>query len=354
LGHPADPAPDHERAGNHRVQPGPQLAAVAASTSGRRLWPRLAPLLAIVAAGAALRFACLGAQSIWYDEAVSARLAGRGMWDLLLGRATELGNPPLHALVLHGWQQLFGDGDRALRAVSALAGVLSIPFVFSIGKRTIGDRAALWAAALFSTSPFQVYLSQEARTYALVTLLVLLGFQALLVALERPDRRRWWALYAIATFLALLAHYYAFFVVLAQLLYVLGFHRERSRIVPLAAALAAVALAYLVWVPALYAQLTTKGNLSRSADTWYLHGLSSPLVFATGTTLVWKGLGGPLRFALAAAAMGALATGARAGLRALGDRRSARALLLLWLLVPVGLPLLVSATLFPFYTVRYA
>ena len=71
---------------------------------------------AIVVAGLVLRFLRLAAQSFWYDEAVSAKLSAAPAWDLLTGRVRDLGNPPLHNLLLHGWAQLFGPGDVALRA----------------------------------------------------------------------------------------------------------------------------------------------------------------------------------------------------------------------------------------------
>jgi len=202
-------------------------------------------------------------------------------------------------------------------------------------------------------SPVEIYFAQETRTYALVTLLALAGFDALLRALERPERWRWWAVYAVATALCCYGHYYAFFVAMGQVLFVLVYHRRRSHLVPMAIALIAAAVMYAPWLPSLYAQMTTKGNLSRSADSWYMHGAISPLAFAVGTTLIWKGMAAAPRMALAALALAAFGGCALYGLRALRDHRRERALLVLWLLFPVGMPLLVSALLFPFYTIRY-
>ena len=208
--------------------------------------------------------------------------------------------------------------------------MLAIPLVFSVGRRLIRSARPSSRTGLFALSPVQVYFAQEARTYALVTLLALAGFDALLRAHDRPDRWRWWAAYAVATALSLYAHYYAFFVALGQALFVLGYHRRRSHLVPMAVALVAAALMYAPWLPSLYAQMTTKGNLSRLGHSWYMHGAISPLAFAVGTTLIWKGLAAAPRLALAALALAAFGGSWLYGFFALGDRRRERALLAGW------------------------
>src|SRR3954451_15426756 len=97
------------------------------------------PLALVTLAGAVLRLMLLGHQSFWYDEVVSMRLAQSPLGDIVRGRARDLGNPPFHLIVLHCWGKLFGMSDAALRASSALFGVLSIPAVFSVGRRLIGE-----------------------------------------------------------------------------------------------------------------------------------------------------------------------------------------------------------------------
>jgi mannosyltransferase len=311
-------------------------------------------LYVIFAAGVVLRLFRLSSQSFWYDEAVSADLSHHDFLSLLTGRVRDLGNPPLHNLVLHGWTRLFGDSDASLRFVSALAGSLTLPLSYAVSRRLIGQRAALVATALFALSPFHVYFSQENRTYSLVTMITVFGTYALLRALEPASRPRFWILYGLSTFLSIYAHYYAVFLTFGQVVYVARFYRrDRRALLGFAASMMGAAFAYAIWLPALVAQLTTQGNLRRAPNTWYLHGLATPLVFGTGTTLVWKGLLLAQRVVLAVLATGAFGVAALAGVRGLARERRSLALLLLWLLFPVGLPLLISALLFPFYTVRY-
>jgi hypothetical protein len=151
------------------------------------------------------------------------------------------------------------------------------------------------------------------------------------------------------------AHYFASFVVLAQLLWLVWRYRIDRRVMLGAATTLAVAggTYALVWVPSLLAQATSKGNLGRAGATWYLNMLSSPLVFGVGTTLVWKGAVTPLRLGAGGLALVTLLGSACVGVWSLRRNRESLALLLAWMLTPVVIPLLVSATLFPLYYVRY-
>ena len=102
------------------------------------------------------------------------------------------------------------------------------------------------------------------------------------------------------------------------------------------------------------AQATTKGNLGRAADTWYLQIASTPLVFGVGTTLLWKGATTPLRVVGGVAALFTFAGLALVGAWSVRKERASLLLLSTWLLTPIVLPFLISVTLFPFYYVRYA
>jgi mannosyltransferase len=334
--------------------PGAALAGPPAAASA--VAPGTAVLLALIGVGAALRFVALSHQSFWYDETVSTHLAQASLIDIFKGRSRDLGNPPFHLILLHIWTLLFGASDASARALSATAGAVSIPIAYFVARRLISRHAALFATALFALSPVQIYFGQEARTYTLVSLLCLASTAFLLRAVEARGRIGAWIGFAAMTFLAMYAHYFAAFVVVAQVVWILIEHRgQRVVWVSAFAALAGAGLVYaVVWLPSLVAQATTKGNLGRAADTWYLQVLATPLVFWTGTTLLWKGAVTAFRGVAAVIALAACVGGALAGVRSLRSNRSALVLLLAWLGLPVLLPLIVSLTLFPFYYARYA
>jgi 4-amino-4-deoxy-L-arabinose transferase-like glycosyltransferase len=95
-------------------------------------------------------------------------------------------------------------------------------------------------------SPFLIFYSTQARPYALLVCLVLGSTLALLVALERGERR-WWALYAACSCLVMYTQYTAIFVLVAQAAWVLIF-RPRARRQLLLANIAAV-IAFVPWIP---------------------------------------------------------------------------------------------------------
>jgi mannosyltransferase len=329
---------------------GTGVAGVASAVTGVT-----AAVAAVTCVGVALRFVRLDAQSFWYDEAFSAVLAQAGWWELLTGRIRDLGNPPLHPLLLKLWSLAFGSSDAALRGFSAAAGSASIPLAYLVARRVAGARPALLAAGLLAVSPFHVYLGQEARAFALVTLLGVASVHALLRAVDAPRSAGRWVVYAALTFAALYAHYVALFLVPAQLalLRVRG-AATRAVLGRWALALAVAAVLYAAaWLPALLAQLGTDGNVGRSVETWHLHAATTPLVFLVGTTLVWKGedqwAGG---LALAALATAAASIAVVSAVRARRSRAEVRAALA-WLLPPLLLPMLFSALLFPLYNARY-
>jgi mannosyltransferase len=122
-------------------------------------------LILLLAAG--LRFYRLDAQSFWNDEGNSARIAERPLWQIVEGAGGDI-HPPGYYILLAGWRSLAGHSELALRALSALAGVLTAALCYAIGSRLFDRRVGLLAALLVAIHPFQVYYAQEARMYALL------------------------------------------------------------------------------------------------------------------------------------------------------------------------------------------
>jgi 4-amino-4-deoxy-L-arabinose transferase-like glycosyltransferase len=203
----------------------------------------------VVLAGAALRFATLDVQSLWYDETVTAHLLQMHLGDLLRAIPDSESTPPLYYVLAWLWAQLAGTGEVALRALPALLGTATIPVVWALGRRAGGERAGLFAAALVAVNPMLVWFSQEARAYSLLALLGACSALPWLRALEAPRSGRLLAWGGVAA-LALATHYYAIFLVAPQALWlVLRAPGWRARVAALAlpaataAALAPLALA---------------------------------------------------------------------------------------------------------------
>jgi mannosyltransferase len=169
-------------------------------------------LLGLTALAAAFRFATLGVQSYWLDEAVTVSLVELDLGEMLRRIPDSESTPPLYYLLAFGWSKLFGTGEVGLRSLSALLGTATVPAAYAAGRALVSDRVGLAAAALVSVNPFLIWYSQEARSYALLVLLAALSFLFFVRALRDWSRSAlaWWGL---ASALALLAHYFAVFLV---------------------------------------------------------------------------------------------------------------------------------------------
>jgi hypothetical protein len=132
-------------------------------------------VLAVVALAIGLFTRFVTRSSLWLDEALSVNIA-----QLPLGEMTEAlkhdGHPPLYYALLHGWIDVFGSGDVAVRGLSGLFGIATLPLVWILGRRKGGTVLAWVAVAVVAVSPFAVRYSNETRMYSLVILLVVIGW----------------------------------------------------------------------------------------------------------------------------------------------------------------------------------
>ncbi|HVY96944.1 MAG TPA: glycosyltransferase family 39 protein [Solirubrobacterales bacterium] len=210
-------------------------------------------VLTITAAGAALRFSTLGLQSYHHDEVITVMRVLRGDFGQMLEAVkSSESNPPLYYVLAWFWAKLFGTGEVGLRSLSALFGAATVPVGYLIGRQLAGWRTGLVLSAMLAANPMLIWYSQEARSYAP---LVFFGALSLLFFVRALDSRagRDLGLWALFSALALLSHYFAFFVVGIEGLWLLLALRDRWRaVLPALAAVAAVGLALL---PLLFAQV---------------------------------------------------------------------------------------------------
>ena len=130
---------------------------------------RAIAVLIVALIGLALRVYRLDAQSFWYDEGNSVRIAERSIQLIIEGAAGDI-HPPLYYLVLHYWRAVVGDSEVALRLLSVACGTGLIVFTYLVGTALFRPRTGLIAAVFVAFSPFAVYYSQEARMYVMLAL----------------------------------------------------------------------------------------------------------------------------------------------------------------------------------------
>ncbi len=188
----------------------------------RTFW--IVACLTLLAAG--LRFATLGVQAYHHDEIVTAsRVLRGGFWHAMDAVGFSESAPPLYYALAWLWTQLTGTGEFGLRAVTALAGVATVPVAYLLGVELRGRRTGIAAAALVAVNPMLVWYAQEARSYALLTLLTTIGALYFVRALDSGGRRAFVG-WGAASALALATHYFAIFAVGFEAVWLL---RRRGR-----------------------------------------------------------------------------------------------------------------------------
>jgi mannosyltransferase len=248
-------------------------------------------LAALVVLAAILRFATIDVQSLWLDESATVGLVRRDLWDMLSALPGAESSPPLYFILAWAWAKVFGAGAVGIRSLSAVLGTLTVPVAYA-AARPASRRAGLWAAAIAAASPLTFYYAQEARAYALLILLCGLSFVLFQRALDDP-RPRTLGIWAAVSVLALLTHYFALFLLVPEVLWLVRRHGVRA-MAPSVAALGAVGAAL---VP-----LALRQRSDSKSDWIEDTSLASRIVQVPKQYLV--GIDGPAEIATAAAGAG--------------------------------------------------
>jgi mannosyltransferase len=247
--------------------------------AGRRTWGaidiRSATIaVAVLSAGAFVRFYGLSWQSLWFDEAFSWRMV-QFSWADIVRRTADDVHPPLYYFVLKFWTDQFGDTAFAMRSLSAITDILLLPILYGfvldlyrLGGEKSGTQASEYAGrvgifsmTLAALSISRIVLAREARMYPLGCLLAVVSSWMLWRCLFSSRGRLWgWAGYVVSAVGLCYTHNYGLFTVAAQAIFALGVAicgRFRSGRVSgaglseVSMAFSAVALGFAPWLPTL-------------------------------------------------------------------------------------------------------
>jgi len=184
-------------------------------------------LALIILLAAFLRIYNLGKESLWYDETASIYSAEKSIYVLLGGCLQWHRNPPLHFLALKYWIDIFGDSEIAVRSLSAIFGVASIPLIFFLGRKFFSSRVGLIASFLLMISYFLIRYSQECRNYSMLVFFTLLSFYLLVQIIKSHEVGKWhFIFYFIVNTLLVYTHYFGLFIVAAQVFYFILTRRQ--------------------------------------------------------------------------------------------------------------------------------
>lgn len=146
--------------------------------------PSWAPQATIGVLALLLRLCGLGDKPFWLDEIASLRRATASVPDLVADSMHST-HFPSYFLILWLIGKI-GTSQWLLRLPSAVFGAFAASLACAIGRKAAGPRSGLITGLLMASSPFEVQFGQEARSYTLVSCLILTALLGLVQLAQDP------------------------------------------------------------------------------------------------------------------------------------------------------------------------
>jgi hypothetical protein len=238
------------------VQPGARQPHAARRRLREALdgWSRPDVLIPAAALLAAIGFLiarlvpAVGSEPLFEDEAVAGLIGARPLPELLHTVLVDRGGAPLHFVLAHATLGI-DSSWVALRWLSVVFAVATVPVAFDLGRRLAGPTAGAVAAIVTATSMMLGVYGSFARMYSLFALVAAIAVDLFVRALERRTTGAA-VLAAAAAWLLPATHPYGLILVGAEAVVALVLWRGR----PLRAGLAVAAVS-LAMVPFIWADL---------------------------------------------------------------------------------------------------
>jgi len=213
-----------------------------------------AHVAAAIVVALAIRLYHLGYAPLWFDEIDTAQWASAAVGEMLhtVVSYEPAGNfdpyqMPLYFIVVNLWSKIAGLSAEALRFPGALLSVATVALIAVLADALLDARAARRAAWLAAISPYLVHHAQDARMYPLLCALAAASL-LLLARFLRGNSDRLGIAFVVTNVALMLTHYYAFFVIAAELATLVVVHPARKRAWVPGFAATAVAAAGLLYV----------------------------------------------------------------------------------------------------------
>jgi mannosyltransferase len=205
--------------------------------------------------GLLIRIYKLGDHNLWFDEYFSLKITTNfSFWGMDY-------NPPFYYMLSSFWIRSVGptlanylaDGEFILRSLSMIFGVISIPFIYALGKLLFNTKVGLISAFFLSISPMHIWYSQEARGYSLAVLLTMLTVFVFYRALL--ENKSWlWAGFSVASLSAIFSNYFSFFIIISVGIFFL-FRTYRQFVKPYCASLCFILFGFVPFLPLFFKQV---------------------------------------------------------------------------------------------------
>jgi len=188
-------------------------------------------LVIAIVVGITLRMTLRFSTTLWEDEIIAATHAVQPVARLITNVVIHDIHPPLYFLELHFWSSL-GQTDSWLVANSTLFSVVALASILYTVHRTMDLAHALGSAAVLAVLPSAIWMAQELRMYAMLSVILiwLFYFTHLFFARAEQSARNFFGVLILGT-ATVYTHAIGFFAVFFYAVYAASwlFTRRASR-----------------------------------------------------------------------------------------------------------------------------
>jgi len=265
---------------------------------------KLSPLLlaVLVLTNFLFKGYCISHNAIAGDEPFSIFYAQPDVFTII--KELSIGNnPPLYEILLHFWIKLFGTSAIAVRSLSLIFSSIAVGFVFRLAQQFFNVQVAVYTSLLFILSNYQTIFAHEARVYSLLGLLCLISvFYYFRIIIKNDVSRSTVIKFIVVSTLLIYSHYFGFFILIVQFLFVLGTKELRlkywRKLVLIAGIIFILYLPNTIVFIGRFLDSSSTGTwVSPTTDLGQLHAIihlfsnDNPLAYVTMLILIWLGAG---------------------------------------------------------------
>jgi 4-amino-4-deoxy-L-arabinose transferase-like glycosyltransferase len=186
----------------------------------------------LIACNFILRGFYLSSNSLAGDEPFSVFYAQMDVGSIINFLNTG-NNPPLYELILHYWIKFFGISEFSVRFPSLVFSSLSVFVIYKLSSKYFNNHVAIYSSVIFVLNDYHTAFSHESRVYALLGLLSLTSIYLFMGLLEyctldkiehvknNNSIRINFFLLIIVNTLIIYSHYFGFFILIAEFIFIL-------------------------------------------------------------------------------------------------------------------------------------
>ena len=214
------------------------------------------PIILIFVFTLAIRLVLITQKNLWFDEIYSWHLSRQSFISIIFTTWSDI-HPPLFYFMLKVWVWIFGQSVISLRILPVLCSSISIFFIYPVSRKILSEQNSLIVLILFALSPLNLFYSQEVRMAAVNLLFNVASTYYFIKLVDSRVNTKGRGLYIVFTVLSIYTHYFSFFILLSQIIYLIYLKRSRHYDTKLfLKPFLTVFLAYLVWIPVMVIQIS--------------------------------------------------------------------------------------------------